>query len=135
MAHLRRLLQNVVEFKVFYRFDAAAYAAAASGVTNAAPFGGSILDAAAINALAGAIDPWNYVVAVMVCITLETDEIGVSTSAVNTTATRCPVSPAEAEAGLGLVMTNTTGTHPPHVFAGLHRTQSCHSVAFNYFKP
>ena len=67
------------------------HAAAASGVTNAAPFGGSILDAAAVNnALAGAIDPWNYVVAVMVCITLQTDEIGVGTSAVNTTATRCP---------------------------------------------
>lgn len=107
---LMPLLQNVVEFKVFYRFDAVAHGAASSGVTNAAPFGGAILDATGVNALAGAIDPWNYVVAVMVCITLETAEIGVSTSTANTTATRCPVSAAEAEAGLGLVMTNTTGT-------------------------
>ena len=126
------LLQNVVEFKVFYRFDAVAHAAASSGVTNAAPFGGAILDAAAVNALAGAIDPWNYVVAVMVCITLETAEIGVSTSTLNTTATRCPVSPAEAEANLGSGDDEHDWNHSPHVFAGLHRTQSCDSVAFNH---
>ena len=103
------LLQNVVEFRVFYRFDAAAHGAAASGVTNAVPFGGMILDAAAINLLPGAIDPWNYVVAVMVCLTVRTDEIGVSTSATNTTATRCPTNAAEAESGLGLVTTTTDG--------------------------
>src|SRR5688572_15135074 len=62
-AAFQTLLQNVVEFRVFYRFDDVAYAAGASGVTNAVPFGGSIRDAAAINALAGAVDPWNYVVA------------------------------------------------------------------------
>ena len=104
------LLQNVVEFKVFYRFDSLAHGAANAGVLNAAPIGGHILDAAAINALPAGIDPWNYVVAVMVCITLETAEIGVSTHTTNTTATRCPISPAEAETGLGLTMTNTTGT-------------------------
>jgi hypothetical protein len=103
------LLQNVVEFRVFYRFDDAAYAAGASGVTNAVPFGGSIRDAAAINALAGAIDPWNYVVAVMVCLTLQTDDMGVGTSGTNTTAPRCPVNAAEAETGLGLVTTTTDG--------------------------
>ncbi len=104
------LLQNVVEFRVFYRFDDAAYAVGSSGVTNAVPFGGSIRDAAFINGLAAAIDPWNYVVAVMVCLTIQTDEIGVSTSVgTNTTATRCPVNAAEAEAGLGLVTTTTDG--------------------------
>lgn len=97
------LLQNVVEFRVFYRFDAAAHAAATSGVTNAVPFGGQILDAAAINLLPGVIDPWNYVVAVMVCLTVQTDEIGVSTSPTNATATRCPITAAEAESGLNLV--------------------------------
>jgi prepilin-type N-terminal cleavage/methylation domain-containing protein len=102
------LLENVVEFRVFYRFDDAAYAAGASGVTNAVPFGGSIRDASAINALVGAIDPWNYVVAVMVCLTLQTDD-RVGTSATNTTSTRCPVNAAEAETGLGLVTTTTDG--------------------------
>lgn len=102
------LLQNVVEFRVFYRFDDAAYAAGSSGVTNAVPFGGSIRDAAAINALAGAIDPWNYVVAAMVCLTIQTDEVA-STSGTNLSAPRCPVSAAEAETGLGLVTTTTDG--------------------------
>jgi prepilin-type N-terminal cleavage/methylation domain-containing protein len=102
------LLQNVVEFRVFYRFDDAAYAAGSSGVTNAVPFGGSIRDAADINLLAGAIDPWNYVVAAMVCLTVQTDEVA-STSATNLTAPRCPVSAAEAETGLGLVTMTTDG--------------------------
>lgn len=111
VAGFMTLLQNVVEFKVFYRFDAAAYAVAASGVANAAPFGGAILEAADVNLLLGGpIDPWNYVVAATVCITLETAEIGVSTSTNNTTATRCPVNAGEAETGLGLVLTSTTGT-------------------------
>jgi prepilin-type N-terminal cleavage/methylation domain-containing protein len=103
------LLQNVVEFRVFYRFDDAAYAAGSSGVTNAVPFGGSIRDAAAINALAGAIDPWNYVVAAMVCLTIQTDEVGSGTSATNFTAPRCPASALEAGTGLGLVTTTTDG--------------------------
>lgn len=110
VAGFQTLLQNVVEFKIFYRFDAAAHAVASSGETNAAPFGGAILDATGINALAGVVDPWNYVVAVMVCITLETADIGVSTSTTNTTAPRCPVSAAEAETGLGLVTATATGT-------------------------
>lgn len=102
------VLQNVVEFRVFYRFDDAAFAAGSSGVTNAVPFGGSIRDATDINALAGAIDPWNYVVAAMVCLTVQTDEVA-STSATNLTAPRCPVSAAEAETGLGLVTVTTDG--------------------------
>ena len=50
------------EFKVFYRFDDAAQAIGTSGVTNAVPFGNSIRTASDINALAGTVDPWNYVV-------------------------------------------------------------------------
>ncbi len=41
-AAFQTLLQNVVEFRVFYRFDDAAYLAGSSGVTNAVPFGGEI---------------------------------------------------------------------------------------------
>ena len=94
---------------MFYRFDDVAYAAGSSGVTNAVPFGGSIRDAAAINALAGAIDPWNYVVAALVCLTVQTDEIGVGTTTINAAAPRCPNTAAEAETGLGLVTTTTDG--------------------------
>ena len=108
-AAFQTLLQNVVEFRVFYRFDDAAYAAGSSGVTNAVPFGGSIRDAAAINALAGAVDPWNYVVAAMVCLTVQTDEIGVGTSATNVTVPTCPANAAQAETGLGLVTTTNDG--------------------------
>jgi hypothetical protein len=94
------LLRDVTEFRVFYRFDDQAYAAGSSGVTNAVPFGGSIRDAAFINALPAAIDPWNYVVAVMVCLTVRTDEVGTAIS--GNVVSRCPVTAAEAEAGLGL---------------------------------
>ena len=103
------LLRDVVEFRVFYRFDDAAQALGASGVTNAVPFGGSIRDAAYINGLAGAVDPWNYVVAVMVCITLQTDEMGVGATTTNANAPRCPNSAAEAESGLNLVSATADG--------------------------
>ena len=69
------LLQNVTEFKVFYRFDDAAQLIGTSGVTNAVPFGNSIRDAAYIDGLGG-VDPWNYVVAVIVCVTVQTDQAG-----------------------------------------------------------
>jgi Tfp pilus assembly protein PilW len=103
------LLRDVVEFRVFYRFDDGAQSLGASGVTNAVPFGGSIRDAAYINGLAGAVDPWNYVVAVIVCLTVQTDEMGVGASTTNTAAPRCPNTAAEAESGLNLVTTTTDG--------------------------
>jgi Tfp pilus assembly protein PilW len=108
-AGFQPLLRDVVEFRVFYRFDDAAQTVGASGVTNAVPFGGSIRDATYINGLAGTVDPWNYVVAVMVCLTVQTDEIGVGASTTNTNAPRCPTTAAEAESGLNLVMTTTDG--------------------------
>ena len=45
------LVEDVVEFKVFYRLDDAAYFAGAGGATNAAPLGGSVRDATFINGL------------------------------------------------------------------------------------
>ena len=101
------LLQNVTEFKVFYRFDEAAQSLGTSGVTNAVPFGGSIRDAGSINALAGTVDPWNYVVAVIVCVTVQTDQAGVGATTTNTASSRCPVDATEAESGLNLVTTTT----------------------------
>lgn len=104
------LLRDVAELKVFYRFDDAARTAGASGATNAVPFGGSIVDATYINSLIGGpINPWNHVVAVMVCMTVTTDEAGTSATTTNARAPRCPNDAGEAETGLDLFATTTDG--------------------------
>lgn len=104
------LVEDVVEFKVFYRLDDAAYLAGAGGATNAAPLGGSVRDATFINALSSAIvDPWNYVVAVMVCVTVRTNETGVATALPANSTPRCPANAAEASTGLALVGPNPAG--------------------------
>ena len=105
------LVRDVAEFRVFYRFDDAAFAAGANGVTHAAPFGGSIRDAGEINtfAVGSVIDPWNYVVAVLVCMTITTDEQGTSVTTTNNRASRCPLDPGEAETGLDLFTSTTDG--------------------------
>ena len=105
------LVRDVAEFRVFYRFDDAAFAAGSNGVTHAAPFGGSIRDAGEINTFAAGsvIDPWNYVVAVLVCMTITTDEQGTSATRTNNRASRCPLDPGEAETGLDLFTSTTDG--------------------------
>ncbi len=104
------LVEDVVEFKVFYRLDDAAYFAGAGGATNAAPLGGSVRDAAFINGLSAAIvDPWNYVVAVMVCVTVRTNEGGVATALPPNSTPTCPVTAVEAATGLALVGPNPAG--------------------------
>ena len=106
------LLRDVTDFRVFYRFDDVARAAGAHGATNAAPFGGSIRDATYINGLPNApVDPWNYVVAVMVCITIQTGELGLSVDP-SATGSRCPVNAAEAESGLNLTAPIVGGQIP-----------------------
>jgi type II secretory pathway pseudopilin PulG len=102
------LLHDVVDFKVFYRFDRAAFDSGRSGMSHAAPVGGSIMDATQINALPGPIDPWNYVVAVIVCVTMQTNEAGVGQGGA-AVAPRCPVNGAEAEAGVNLTGPVTDG--------------------------
>ena len=104
------LVEDVVEFKVFYRLDDVAYAAAAGGASNAAPLGGSVRDAFYINNLpAAAADPWNYVVAVMVCVTVRTNEGGVATALPANSTPRCPNTEAEASTGLALTGPNPAG--------------------------
>lgn len=102
------MLRDVLEFRVFYRFDDVAFASGAAGMTHAAPMGGSIRDATAINALAGPVDPWNYVVAVVVCLTIQTNEMGIGNSG-TVNAPRCPNDAAEAEAGVNLTTPVTDG--------------------------
>jgi hypothetical protein len=101
-AGFQPLILNVVDFRVFFGFDDEAYAAAATGFTNASPLGGSIRDPSQILAFAvatPAIDPWDYVVAVHVCLTVRSAEAGVGTL---TTPARCPQTPAEAATGVAL---------------------------------
>lgn len=102
------VLRDVVDFRVFYRFDDAAHAAGAAGDTNAAPLGGSVRDATFINGLAGPVDPWNYVVAVLVCVTVRTNEMGVGQGG-TVNVPRCPATAAEAETGLSLTTPTTDG--------------------------
>ncbi len=108
-AAFQTILNDVEEFRVFYRFDDAAFAAGAAGFTNAAPLGGSVRDAAFINGLAGVVDPWNYVVAVNVCLTVRTTEMGHSTTGGAVPTSRCPATAAEAETGLALTAARTDG--------------------------
>lgn len=110
------VLRDVLEFRVFYRFDDAAYAAGAAGDTNAAPLGGSVRNATFINGLGGPIDPWNYVVAVLVCMTVRSNEMGVGAQGGTVNMPRCPANAAEAETGLSLTAPVTDGR--------IHRTFS-----------
>lgn len=102
------MLRDVVEFRVFYRFDDNAHASGLNGIAHGSPMGGSVRDASFLNALAGPVDPWNYVVAVMVCITIQGNEMGVG-NAGTVNQPRCPNDAAEAEAGVNLTAATTDG--------------------------
>jgi hypothetical protein len=95
------IANDVIDFRIFYRFDDAGFALAAGSAVNVAPIGGSVRDAAWINAAAGAspADPWRHVVAVVVCFTVATRERGTSVKHEDPLAPRCPRSAEEAAAG------------------------------------
>jgi Tfp pilus assembly protein PilW len=93
------LVNDVIDFTVFYRFDDAGLGLAAGLDHNAAPAGGSVRNAAFIEAAAPNGVAWNFVTAVMVCITVASAERGTAVQTTTTTATRCPRTAAEAEAG------------------------------------
>jgi hypothetical protein len=101
----------MIDFRVFYRFDDGGFALAAGNNTNYAPVGGSVRDATWINTTAGAspTDPWNYVVGVIVCITVASREQGTSVQTTNAAAPRCPRTAAEAAGGTALTETSTDG--------------------------
>ncbi len=93
------LVRNVVDFKVFYSFDDVAYAAAgsSSSALNERPAGRSIWDATAISNTApvGGLSPWEFVLSAHVCVTLRTEETGV-TSSIAPTFTPCPTDVGKA---------------------------------------
>ena len=103
-----QIVPNVVDFRIYYRFDDAAWALAAGMQTNVVPTGGSIRDAAWIIATGAAspADPWQYVFAAIVCMTVATGERGVATA---TNVTRCPATAAEVAAGTPVTEASTTG--------------------------
>lgn len=105
------IVNDMIDFRVFYRFDDGGYALAAGNNTNYAPVGGSVRDAGWINTAAGGspTDPWNYVVGVIVCITVASREQGTSVQTTNAAATRCPRTAAEAAGGTALTETSTDG--------------------------
>ena len=105
------IVSDMIDFRVFYRFDDGGFALAAGNGTNYAPVGGSIRDATWINAAAAAspADPWNYVVGVIVCVTAASRELGTSVQNTNTTASRCPRTSAEAATGTAWTETSLDG--------------------------
>ncbi len=101
------IVTDVIDFTVFYRFDDRGYALSLAGVqTNYSPTGGSVLSATSVNALAG--EPWNHVVAAIVCITVASRELGTSINSTGAV-TRCPRTQAEAVAGTPLTEVSADG--------------------------
>lgn len=105
------IANDVIEFRAFYRFDDAGFALAVGSQTNYVPLGGTVRDAAWINAAASAspVEPWRHVVAVVLCITVATRERGTAAGSVNSAAPRCPRTTAEAAAGAALTETASDG--------------------------
>lgn len=111
------LVANTENFKVFFGFDNVRYAAGANGPIDLVPMARRWLDATAVNALppmAPAIPgspqatPWDYVVSVLVCVTVVTNETGLTAQAATTRA-RCPNTAAEVEAGGALTVVDNDG--------------------------
>jgi len=100
------IVSDVVDFTVFYRFDNAGYDLSLGSSTNYSPVGGTILSAASINLLAG--EPWNHVVAAIVCITVASREQGTSIETAGQVS-RCARTQAEAQAGTPLTEASPNG--------------------------
>lgn len=102
------LLGNAANFKVFFGFDNVRNGAAGAGVVDLVPMSRMWLDAAAVNAAGGGgpvmlgtvqASPWDNVVSVFVCVTIVTNQTGLTTAAATTRA-RCPETAAEVATGL-----------------------------------
>lgn len=88
------LIGDVEEFKVFYGFDQAAFSLP-QGMGNAAPSAGAFLGANAVRALAGSLNPWDYVVSVYVCVRVRTRTDGAVAAQTVYTGQICPRNAAE----------------------------------------
>lgn len=116
------LVANTENFKVFFGFDNVRYGAGLLGEVGPVPMARQWTDATALNALApvgplipGSPQPtaWDHVVAVLVCVTVVTNETGLTAQAATTRA-RCPNTAAEVATGrdvngLPLIVVDTDG--------------------------
>ena len=102
------LIGNAANFKVFFGFDNVRNGAAGAGQVDLVPMARMWLDAAAVNAagpggpvMLGTVQasPWDNVVSVFVCVTIVTNQTGLTTTAATTRA-RCPETAAEVATGL-----------------------------------
>lgn len=102
------LFAGVLNFKVFFGFDNVRNGASGTGITDLVPMSRMWLDAAAVNAAGAAApvmlgtvqaSPWDNVVSVLVCVTIVTNQTGLTTAAATTRA-RCPETAAEVATGL-----------------------------------
>ena len=102
------LLSNAANFKVFFGFDNVRNGATGTTVVDFVPMARMWTDAATVNASGGGgpviigseqAGPWDNVVSVFVCITVVTNQTGLTTTAATTRA-RCPETPAEVATGL-----------------------------------
>jgi len=107
-ATTQAIVANAENFKVFFGFDNVRYGAGQIGQVDLVPMARQWTDATALNALApvgplipGSPQPtaWDHVVAVLVCVTVVTNETGLTAQAATTRA-RCPNTAAEVATGL-----------------------------------
>jgi type IV pilus assembly protein PilW len=101
-APAQQLVSNVEQFKVFYGFDDMRHANPDSAPATTAR---SIRDAAWINALPAASNPWEFVVTVHVCMVIRSDPDASAKPSQRAadTYSRCPLTEAEAAGALPTV--------------------------------
>jgi type IV pilus assembly protein PilW len=92
-AQAQHLIANVEQFKVFYGFDDARHAGLSSTASGSMR---SMRDAAYLNGLPAASNPWDFVISVKVCMVVRSAPVDGRGLAVRNTYTRCPLTAAEA---------------------------------------
>jgi type IV pilus assembly protein PilW len=105
------MLEDVQQFKVFYGFDDLLFAGApypgANPTQVPSPSARSIHTATEISAMAGAADPWQSVVSVMVCVVLVSrPEEGSVASSSSGSYMPCPGTSAQASTQMARVLTS-----------------------------
>ena len=112
------LARDVQDFKVYFAFDADAYARAGAGGFNLTARPSTIMTATALNNLWNAtlvanpnlpewsqVNPWNQVIAVHVCLVVASTDQGVTPDGVSRFRP-CPTTPAEVVTGTAEVAVN-----------------------------
>lgn len=104
-APAQQLLANVEQFKVFYGFDDVRFNGGAGAASASLR---SLRDAAFLNGLPAAQNPWDFVISVHVCMVVRSAPSKGAALSGSTTFTRCPQTAAEAGAA-GVVVAAPDG--------------------------